>query len=219
MSRSQSMTVTVTDGDGNLINEQAAVDGSITGASVAGAVNVETGVVELDFTDGVDPIYVFPDTGRYSAVLYSFLPLDAELIGLNPVRLPSDGRVPVYREGDVIVISHTTTTDVGTPTNGQQDTLARDHQASILVVDANGVELDPAQYIANKLTGVVTFANPVVLQDVATNALTGPFSVKDRVEHMSVINDVQITGELSFIAPLAHNYPADETVVICPGVG
>jgi hypothetical protein len=210
--RPQSLIVTVTDEDGNIISETAALDGSITGPSVAGTVNVENGVVDLEFTDGVDPIYVHPETGRYSGIVLSFLPLDADLIGLDPVRLPGDGKVPVFREGDVIVISHTTETDAGTPTAGQQVVLSRDRQASLVVKDANGVELDPAMYTANLVTGTVTFADPLTLQDADLNALTTPLAIHDRIEHMSVVNDVQITGDLSFIAPTAHTFPVGSII-------
>ena len=211
--RPQSLIVTVTDADGNVVNEQIDVEGNFDGPSLVGTGNVETGVVDLTFTDGTDPIWVYPETGRYSAVLISSLPLDAELIGLDPVRLPSDGRVPVYREGDVIVLSHTATTDAGTPTAGQAIVLARDHQASIIVEDANGLKLDPAMYIGNKETGTVTFADPLTLETADNTALTAPLNIKDRVEHMSVINDVQISGELSFISPAGHVFPADDTIV------
>ena len=52
--------------------------------------------------------------------------MDSRLIGLDPVRLPADGRVPIYREGDVVVLAHEQTTDVGTPTAGQVVNLPRD---------------------------------------------------------------------------------------------
>jgi hypothetical protein len=212
--RPQSFTVTVTDTDGNAISETAALDGTVTGASVDGTVNVETGVVDLVFKDSNDdPVWVAPETGRYNAVVLSFLPLDAELIGLDPVRLPADGKVPVFREGDVVVLSHTAETDIGTPTAGSTETLARDHLAAIEVVDSAGVALDPAMYTANLLAGTVTFADPLTLQDAALNALTAPLTIRDRIEHMSVINDIDIGGSLSFIAPVAHTFPANETVV------
>jgi hypothetical protein len=44
---------------------------------------------------------------RYSAVAYSYLPLDADLLGIDPVRLPSDGRVPIFRPGGFAVVGHT----------------------------------------------------------------------------------------------------------------
>jgi hypothetical protein len=211
--RPQSLLITVTDEEGNIINETAALDGTITGAAVTGTVNVETGVVDLQFTDGVDEIYVYPETGRYSAVVVSFLPLDAEIIGLDPVRLPSDGRVPVFREGDVIVLSHTIETNIGTPVADDVETLSRTNQAAIEVVDSAGVLLDPAMYTVDKDAGTVTFANPLTLQAENLAVLTPPMIIKDRIEHMSVVNDVQISGELSFIAPVAHTFPADDTII------
>lgn len=217
--RPQSVIVTVTDVDGNVISEAAALDGTITGSGIDGYVNVETGVVDLQFTSGdvevpEDNVYVYPDTGRYSAVLVSFLPLDAELIGLDPVRLPSDGRVPIFREGDVIVLSNTQDTDGGNPAAGSQIALARDNLAGVEIIGANDYRLDAAQYTANKLTGVITFADPLTLEESpGGNLLTTPLTIRDRVEHMSVVNDVQITGELSFISPTAHEFPAETSVV------
>lgn len=211
--RPQSLSFFITDADGNLISEQAEVDGTISGPSVSGNINVETGVVDLDFTDGQDPVFVWPDTGKYNAVLYTFLPLDAELIGLNPVRLPSDGRVPVFREGDVIVLSNTQQTAEPSPTAGKVVNLAREYLAGVEIKGANGYVLRSDQYTVDKLLGTVTFADPLSLVDAAANVLTTPLTIEDRVEHMSVINDVQITGELSFISPSGHAFPADDTVV------
>jgi hypothetical protein len=42
---------------------------------------------------------VWADTIKYNCVVYSYLPLDAELIGIDPVRLPQDGKVPIFRKG------------------------------------------------------------------------------------------------------------------------
>ena len=217
--RPESFQINITDEEGNIITDTADSDGILSVAGLDGYINYQTGVFDLRFTTDVDDltgasdVAVIPDTGAYNAVLYSFLPLDAELIGLDPVRLPSDGRVPIYREGDVIVLSHTAETNAGTPTAGQTVTLARDHQAAIEVVDSAGLKLDPAQYTANKLAGTVTFADPLTLETEGAVALTAPLKILDRVEHMSVLNDVQINGTLSFIAPLAHEFPAEETII------
>jgi len=207
------MTVTITDDQGNLISELADVAGVFDGASVQGTVDVENGIVVLDFTDGVDPVYVFQDTGRYSAVLYTFVPRDAELIGLNPVRLPSDGRVPIFRQGDTIVPMHTVETDIGTPSAGQVVALSRDHQAFITVVDAVGASLDPAQYSVDKVNGTVTFEDPLTLETSEQVALVPPLTVIDRIEQTLEVTDVEITGQIKFDPALAYDFPADETVV------
>ncbi|MGI9279732.1 MAG: hypothetical protein ACR2PX_08885, partial [Endozoicomonas sp.] len=141
------------------------------------------------------------------------LPLDAELIGLDPVRLPPNGQVPIYRPGDIVVISHTQSTDVATPTAGQVITLNRDHQAEITVEDNQGQALDPSQYSTDREAGTVTFADPLLLQDADSNSLTAPLSIKDRVEHMSVASDVQINGEITIIAPVPWDLPASTTLI------
>ncbi|MCY1280875.1 hypothetical protein D9M70_296700 [compost metagenome] len=218
--RPGSLQITVVRADtAQVVTASAGLNGEIDTPVVKGSVDITTGIVRLQFTSnpddetGASDIPVIPLLVRYNTVLYTSLPLDANLIGLDPVRLPADGRVPIYREGEVLVIHHTAATAVGTPTAGQAVALARDHQAEILVVDANGVELNPELYTANKVTGVVTFANPLVLEDAEGNPLTAPLSIQDRVEHMTVCTEVQISGALGINSPVPWNLPAGQTLV------
>ncbi len=217
--RPQSFQFACTKPDGNSVNVTADASGVLTGTDLTGTINVDTGVGEIIISTnpaddtGASDIPVDLEAADYNAVLITSLPLDAELIGLDPVRLPSNGRVPVYRPGDVVVITHTDTTNIGTPTDGQIIGLTRDHQAKISIIDNLGVALDPAQYTADLLTGTVTFENPVLIQDIGAAALTAPLFIVDRIEHMSVISDVQVTGQLAIISPLSQDFPADETIV------
>ncbi|MEM6483808.1 MAG: hypothetical protein AAF662_02320 [Pseudomonadota bacterium] len=210
--RPGSFQITITDIDGNLISESAEISGEITGPSIAGSINVATGIIALEFTNGTDPIDVFPETGRYNAVLQTFLPLDAELIGLDPVRLPADGRVPVFRPGDVIVISQATDVPIGTPAAGAVIALGETNIAGVDVVDPNGDRLDPIYYTVDRLAGEVTFANPLVLETPADTPLVTPLVARYRVEHGSILNDVQISGELSFVTPTGFAFGAGATV-------
>ena len=196
-----------------IITATADFNGVIDTSEVQGKIDTTIGWAEIRFTDGANPINIIPQSVRYNTIVETSLPLDAELIGLDPVRLPPDGKVPIYRPGDIVVISHTTTTDASTPTAGQIISLARDHQAEILVVDSNGNALAPEQYTADRKAGSLTFADPLALNDAEGNALVAPFTIKDRVEHMSVVNDVQINGDLSIIAPVPWDLPANETTV------
>ena len=196
-----------------IITATADFNGVIDTSEVQGKIDTTIGWAEIRFTDGPNPINIIPQSVRYNTVVETSLPLDAELIGLDPVRLPPDGKVPIYRPGDIVVISHTTTTDASTPTAGQIISLARDHQAEILVLDSSGNALAPEQYTADRKAGSLTFADPLALNDAEGNALVAPFTIKDRVEHMSVVNDVQINGDLSIIAPVPWDLPANETTV------
>ncbi|MNZ21600.1 hypothetical protein D3C78_386760 [compost metagenome] len=218
--RPASLQITAVRADtAQVVTVSADLNGQINSPVIKGEADITTGIVRLRFTSnpadtsGASDIPVIPLLLRYNTVLYTSLPLDANLIGLDPVRLPADGRVPIYREGEVLVIHHTATTPVGTPTAGQQVSLARDHQAEILVVDASGVELNPDQYMPNKLLGKVTFANPLVLEDAEGNPLTAPLAIKDRVEHMTVCTEVQISGALGINSPVPWDLPAAQTLV------
>ncbi|MOA04168.1 hypothetical protein D3C78_1237100 [compost metagenome] len=91
--------------------------------------------------------------------------------------------------------------------------LARDHQAAIEVVDAAGIALDPAQYTTDRELGTVTWANPLLLQDAEATPLSLPLTIKDRVEHMALCTEVQITGTLGISSPVPWDLPSAETKV------
>ncbi len=196
-----------------IITTTADFNGAFNTAEVQGKIDTATGWCELQFTDGAESIYVIPQSIRYNCVVETSLPLDAGLIGLDPVRLPPDGQVPVFRPGDIVVINHTGSTDLATPTAGQVINLSRDHQAEITIEDSDGTLLDTNQYTVDREAGQITFEDPLSLMDGEGNPLTAPFTAKDRVEHMSVVSDVQINGELSIIAPIPWDLPAGETSV------
>jgi len=184
-------------------------DGSITHDKIEyGHVDTETGTVWIQWTEPV-----FPDTVKYSAVAYSYLPLDADLLGLDPTRLPSDGRVPIFLPGYVGVFSHTIETEVTTPVAGADLTFTRDHQAEVWVKGANGLTLDPAQYSLDRAAGVLTWADPLTLEDADSETVTTPLTVYDRVEDMVLITDVQVSGQVGFNSPLSQEYPAGEAIL------
>ena len=221
--------------DGRSITGQAALSGEIEGDEMAGSASFETGVVRVTFgklvsndslsaaeraeswydAAAVDdagmiwrPTEVIPSTARFNAVILTTLPLEAELIGIDPVRLPSDGRVPIYRAGGVVVVHHTgrapfplgladgTTLDVG-----------RTRLASLVVEDATGEEVPATQYSADLDAGTVQLAAP----DTATHP--EPWYALHRVEDMLLVGDVDLSGALTLKGNLSHDYPAGDTLV------
>lgn len=201
--RSQSLQITVTDDEGNIISESADLNGDINGDRVQGTVNIETGVVKLTFTDGTDPINVSPNSSRYNAILYSFLPLDAELIGLDPVRLPSDGRVPIFRPGDVAVIHHSD--EEAFPPGvipGQTLDVGRIRLSECYIVDAVGERIPTDRYTVDLDLGIITLADPL-----DTSGYSQPWKAIHRVEDMSLVGDIDINGTISFTRPISHDYP------------
>ncbi|GAD62642.1 hypothetical protein [Aquipseudomonas alcaligenes] len=218
--RSGSLQLTVVRTDtAQVVTATADANGLIDDGIVQGTVDIATGIARVVFTTDLDDetgasdVPVIPLLARYNAVVQTQLPLDAGLLGLDPVRLPADGRVPIYREGGVLVIHHTAETVVASPAPGGTVPLARQQQASITVVDANGVALRAASYSVDREAGSVTWANPVVLQAEDGSPLTLPLKIRDRVEHMTMCSEVQITGEIGLSAPMPWDLPAEETKV------
>lgn len=201
-----------------LITATADNEGVITATGVTGKVNVELGLVQLWFTSddtdetGASDIPVYPGSLRYNAVSYSYLPLDAELIGIDPVRLPADGRVPIFRDGDVLIITNEQIDALGSPSAGETVALARPYIGYCRVIDANDVYMDTNEYTVDYDAGEVTFNNPVTFVDANNDPLTLPLRAIERIEHMTVITDAQISGDLTLLSPLPHTFTAPGTI-------
>lgn len=217
--RPGSLQIIATKAEGGTINVTASIDGSIAGTGVIGSVDYETGVVGVEFgamvpkagnesqpwydpaTDvGANtwkPAFVFADTLRFNAVAYSYLPLDADVLGLDPVRLPQDGRVPIFRKGGFAVVGHSAT-HTQNVSNGQTINLGRVRLSRVELRGANGSRINTG-YTENLELGTVTFTD--------VTGYSQPVTIEDRVEDLVQVSDVQISGQLSFTRPVTHDYP------------
>jgi hypothetical protein len=128
--------------------------------------------------------------------------LDAGLIGIDPVRLPSDGRAPIYRKGGVAVVGNTGTV-TATVSNGQTINCARVRLSRVRVFGDDG-NLINAGYTEDLEGGTVTFTD--------VTGYSQPVTVEHRVEDMAVVSEVNINGELRFTRPLTHVYPVGSVV-------
>lgn len=195
---------------------------------IFGVVDYETGIVSLrfgyrvganlvggpriiDISDlgiaGIQYIESAPvqaDTLRYNAAGYSYLPLDPDILGLNPVRLPADGRVPIFRPGTFAVVGNTQTIGPTSVSNGQTINCARVRLSRVRVIGSNDVVINSG-YTADLEAGTVTFTN--------VTGYAQPVRIEHRIEDMMLVRSVQINGQLSFTRPLTHAYPADTSYV------
>ncbi|QNK69189.1 hypothetical protein [Variovorax sp. PAMC26660] len=220
--RPGSLQILATRLDGTTLNVRASNAGVITGTNVSGTVNYETGVVRLRFgawvtaagnenaawynpeavrDDGkiFKPAAVWPDTIRYSAVAYTYLPLDANLLGIDPVRLPQDGLVPIFRKGDGIVIGNKGVTPAATVQAGQTINCGRVRLSRVRVVGADGKTIAKG-YTTQLNAGTVTFTD--------VTDYVQPVTIEHRIEDLIVLSDVGIDGTLSFVSHASHDYPA-----------
>lgn len=217
--------------DGTPVSLSTDEQGNITGHSFAhGSVNFKAGVVALYFYErlGVTanpdivnepwydanniyndggtnyinkPIYVKPDSIRYNAIAYSYLPLDKELIGLDPVRLPSDGRVPFVRKGDSIAITELKTEQL--PTNAPNDIfdLGFERLSDVNVFDSNGLKVS-FDYLDIDLD-----AGTIQLNSLFDASLyTAPLTAKYRIMDIALVIETDISGRVTLSTPITHDY-------------
>lgn len=194
--------------DGTVLSASDPGTGALAGALGTGQADISMGLISMQFARPVEA-----GSLTYSTVILTAIPLDSDAIGIDPVRLPPDGKVPIYQDGVGVVIGHTTTMDIGTPTAGQVIDCGRDYLAEVWITDSAGSKLAVNQYTENRDTGVVTMASPLSLIDAASAALVPPLTLHHRIEHRSLLQDVQPNGDLTLAIPLAQDYPAGTSYV------
>ena len=205
---------------GGLLNVSANTAGDFIGTDVSGHVDYDTGVVRLRFGSyvtaagnetavwysaanvGADgkifkPAPVIANTIRFNAVGFTYLPLDADILGLDPVRLPQDGKVSIFRPGGFAVLGHTGSISA-TVSNGQIINCARVRLSRVRVIGADGRVINTG-YTADLEAGTVTFTS--------VSGYAQPVVVEHRIEDMVQVSDVQINGQLAFTRQVTHSYP------------
>ncbi len=220
---------------GQPVSAIANFDGEIAGDNVRGRVDYEKGIVQLEFGNMVDnsaelateywydpedveegriwkPESVVADSLSYACVVYSYIPLDADLLGLNPVRLPSDGRVPIVKVGDVCVIHNTMVDELpASLTGGQKIMLSRQGIASVELYDSADIprRVPSAMYHFDKDESSITI-------DSDNNDFSGwqmPLNCMHRIEDMLLVSDTQINGRVRFARRIRCDFPVEGTYI------
>ncbi len=148
------------------------------------------------------------ETMLYNCVTYSTLPLDSSIIGLDPVRLPADGRVPVFKDGQLVLVHNTQVISENSLSPTQVIDCERVRLYRVAITDANDVALSPEQYTLDRTLGTVTMKPTLDL-----TGLTGPYSIAHTVADLSVISDADLSGRLNLTKAVSHTYPADTSYV------
>ena len=201
--RAGSMILLGTAPDGIRISAASDANGNFDHDLISGTVDQETGAVALTFTQPLDPSFM-----TYNAVVYSYIPMSEDVIGLNAVRLPVDGKVPIYRAGDVVVIHNTQNTGLTNPLPvGAWISLPR--VCNVLdVYDQNGSRL-PDDVLEKDLAQ----SRFKVAAGTDLDSYLQPFYARHRVEEMKLVADVQIDGTLTLASQLAAAYSTGDSFV------
>ena len=119
--------------------------------------------------------------------------------------MPSDGRVPIYRAGDLVVIANTDETAPATKTNGQQIDSGRTRLGWVKVLDNDGLAVSSTRYTLDRAGGKVT------MDDVS--GLSQPLTLRHTIADLRMITDAQISGVLTLSRALSFEFPTEGTIV------
>lgn len=154
------------------------------------------------------PVWVDGSSVRYNAIAYTYIPLDSEILGLSATRLPLDGRVPIFRVGDIGIISATKAYVLPDHISGQTYSLADQRISWCELEDSTGTKVPYDMYVVDYDYGKFTLNG-----DFALGALVAPLKAKYRYQDMGLIRDVQINGQITFTKPVTHNYSIKDSIV------
>ncbi|MDH6185296.1 hypothetical protein [Polaromonas sp. CG_23.6] len=178
--------------------------GVLLGDGFTGTVDFQRGTVKWASSPEIPA-----DTLSYNAVFLQYLPLDKALLGIDTVRLPLDGRVPIYRTGDLVVVHNTLTTQLPNPAvKGTAYPLGRTRLASVRVKDAAGALVPSNLYVS-----ILTPGTLALNTDADLSMYTEPFSVEHRIEDLLLCSQADISGQVKFTRALTHAFPAGTSFV------
>lgn len=153
------------------------------------------------------PIYTTPNTARYDAMGYTFIPLDSKIIGLDPVRLPVDGRVQFIRRGDPLTI--TELLEFKLPTNEPNDVfnLGQVRLSDVNLYDSKNMKVDATLFSANLDSGKLTLN-----ANFKADGYTPPFTAKFRIIDLALVKNVDISNSVTLYKPLTHDFSTNAVV-------
>ncbi len=225
-------TMLITDAHGGAISANVDADGFIGGAHLRGRLDFQFGDGELQFGDYVDdatlsaeqkaqwwydaaevgtvqagkifrPWPVDPASLRMDYVWFLYMPLDAQVIGMDATMLPPDGLVPIFPAGRYVCINHEDALAPAAYSAGAVITLPRQRLAMVLLLDSLGQPITTG-YDADLDAGTVSI-----------NDVTGwaqPVTVRHWLSRMARVREARLDGTLRLSKPVAHEFPVGSVV-------
>lgn len=141
----------------------------------------------------------------FNAIGLTYIPLSKDILGLDPVRLPANGKVPCFRKGEVIIVSDERVKEISEPLAGAVYSTGDTRISVFDLEDAIGNKLDV--HTVNLSSGVMTLPSDF---NAANYSL--PLRMRWMVQDMLFVSDVQVSGILGLNKTLTHAYPEGAVV-------
>lgn len=218
----------VVDTKGDTLIAQIDGQGNITGNHMRGRIEPAVGAVNLQFGDFVDPIDltpeqlvewwfapadigavepgkiwrpwpVLPETLSYTMVGQIYLPVDVNLMGLDPAALPADGRVVGVRAGNYANVGEVFPGDYFTPTVGMTYNVGHTRLSWVQVLGPDGTRIFTG-FDHDLDAGTVTFTD---LTDYPAQV-----KVEASVGVYKQVAEAYVDGRVRLTQPVGYAFPA-----------
>lgn len=209
------------------------INGNITGTGVEGHIDWQSGVVSVYFgawvvaagnegewwydADNINddgdiwkPMQVLASEIVCSFVLVKYTTVSATRLGLDPIMLPNDGRVVVFRPGVDLLLIDERETVAADPEANDVVNLGRTKLSQIEVRDNAGTPVDSEWYTLDLDAGTVTFADPVPVDWLPWEL---PLRIRHRVVARKGVTQARITGQITLNQGIDRNFDAATTLV------
>lgn len=175
--------------------------GVISGDGITGTVDYLSGLLQVTFPEAMVQTSV--------SVAYRMggvVPQSAAVLGIDPVRLPKDGRMPIFIDGQLVLIHHTDDIVETNLSPTQVIDCGRIRLYRVAIDDATGKRLPADFYTVNRDAGTVTLSPSLNL-----TGYSGPYTLHHTVADLCRVNRVSHAEKtLTLARAVSHTYPADE---------
>jgi hypothetical protein len=194
-----SFTVTATTLSNTTVTGTSNEYGVIVSSDLYGRIDYQNGMVEIAFDN-----YIDLQSLTYNCVSYSNVPVDSSIIGIDATRMPSDGRISIFRPGQLVLAHNTQTHSENSLSPTQQVDMGRTRLYRVVIADHDGLRLPASFYSVDRVTGIVTMA-----ADLNLTGYTGPYAFQHTIADLSMVMDADLSGAIRISKAVSHTYPAD----------
>lgn len=185
----------------------ANAEGVIEGEGLTGTIDYRTGFFMVMSSDEE---MLRPETLKFNCTSLNYIPVNRSIIGVDTVRFRNDGKTPILRAGDTVLIYDRKTQDLGSAfTVGTVCDLGRTGLDRVAVRDAKGMRV-PADYYDEDLNaGKITFNSSLNL-----TGFVMPLHAITSKEELNRIVKADYSGAIELQNPISRDFPADGDLFI-----
>ena len=164
-------------------------------------------VVAINRNEGANfQAFVESTTIGYTESYYS--PIEKSLVNIDSTKLQVDGKVPVYKAGDVCVLYQARYFPISSVGSGVKVSSGVSNVTELKIVDAKGLYMSETMYAENVAKGEITFNS-----NVSTGGLNMPLRLEVIESEINIVSSSQ-PNRLVLQNPVKREYKQEYNAVV-----